>query len=885
MNKKLLKKNMDSLKKVNPNLAKWIEDGKDEKWIETVNAKNGETNLLIKKNNKSMLAYGDKPRASVKMIGKHDIYFQDTGTILIGMGLGYAAMAILKKMTRGHRLVIVEPIPHIIRLAFSLNDFTKYIESLQMFIAAPEKQDIAYVINFVDMTTVIQDWFIITEKYIVWCEEYAEKAQYTVEIVNQQRCNTGTIMSAGPEIAENDIKNLPFIIKHRGVNDLKDLFKGKPAVLVCTGPSLAKNIHLLKDIQDKVIIIAVAQALRILMAYDIKPDFITTVDFGHVNIEHFEGLMDSDVPLVALNRTYAEILQRWSGPKFITVSPQPGSEDAITKILNTKGSVEQGGSVAHMSMGLADHLGCNPIIFMGQDLAYSPDFRSHIAQVDAGGEITVDKDDTIVWNVTDPKSKISDRPHLMGKITYVDGYFGDPVPTNIGLASFITSFEGKFEQNKTRTYIDATEGGAKLKGTKLMTLQKVIDTVLKDKIDKTVMEPLLTLAPDSQKLVDEVIPLMKRDMKGLDILIENANKALESADLMQKEKVKSKFIKHSADNEKYSNLAHEEAKKNNLVGVSIYHANRKIYSRALHVKGNINHLYKNKENLEVRIKRNKLILETARDTAIKLKKLYNKTIKLLVNGYEIPEQKLVSLKDVNKYFKVGNWAHPLVDVRKVKAYKLRSPDLIAKADVIEKRALGMRDKAIEKAAKDYDTDERQQKLDYNEYVELAQIAGREKKDFKKAMMYLKKANKIFADNIKARWGLATVYCRLGNYDKSIKLYEKLIVDFPKIQRMAFEHALLILEKDAKLGVDKMEEVLKNSNEFDYFISKVAEICGNWDIDKSISLYKKYLYLFPGDHEAWTKLGKQYKKLNEQTKTTNYSEKADKAFHKAEELQK
>ena len=87
---------------------------------------------------------------------------------------------------------------------------------------------------------------------------------------------TGTVIGAGKEIAKNDIETFPYVVRHRGIAELQNLYKDKPAILVNTGPSLQKNIHLLmnKEVREKCIIISIAQALRILLAYGIEPNFI-----------------------------------------------------------------------------------------------------------------------------------------------------------------------------------------------------------------------------------------------------------------------------------------------------------------------------------------------------------------------------------------------------------------------------------------------------------------------------------------------------------------------------------------------------------------------------------------------------------------------------------
>jgi hypothetical protein len=392
-------KNIEAIKKNNEKLAAWIDSQVETDWANLIEHK-GKYNLSIKQNGTIQTAYKlNNPAKDAIDITKKLPFPKDCSTVVIGIGIGHLLYQILKRKEKDHKVIIIEPIGHLIKLAFQVYDFSKWIKNQTLFICTL-KEDVVFCINYLDSMFVIQDWFVIAEKYITDRIEYAQISVYATEVINQLRCNTGTIMGAGYEMASNDIKNLPYIIRERGIEELRDKYKDMPAILVSTGPSLQKNVHLLKDKQDKVVIIAVAQALRILLAYDITPDFICTVDFGDINYGHFKGLMDSKVPLIALNRTYAEILKDWKGIKYICASPQPGFQDTCTTILKDKGAVDQGGSVAHLCFGAAVHLGCNPIAFIGQDLALSDD-KSHIELVDHGGDVKIENGQ-IKWKVKDP---------------------------------------------------------------------------------------------------------------------------------------------------------------------------------------------------------------------------------------------------------------------------------------------------------------------------------------------------------------------------------------------------------------------------------------------------------------------------------------------------
>jgi hypothetical protein len=446
-----LNKNMKALKETVPGLQKWVRDQPDLDWFEEIQSSNGMPNLLVQDGAKKNTAYSmANPEKEAFETAKNITCQKENVSVVIGFGLGYLTHELLKKKEKGHRVLVVEPNAHIIRLAFKIHNFAKYIRDGGLVIVAPGKIEIAYALQTLASQTVVGGWVVLIDDYTKKrTDDYQELTLFTQELLNSILCNTGTIAGdAGGKIADNDIACLPYVIKHRGVAELKDLFKDKPAILVSTGPSLSKNIHHLIELKDRAIIIAVGQALRALLAYDITPDFICSVDFGEVNIGHFKGLMNSGVPLVTINRTYAPLLKEWQGPKFIAATPVPGFEHMATGILTEKGHIEAGGSVAHLCFGLAQLLGCNPIVFTGQDLAFSD--RSHIPLADASGPVQIAEDGHIQWKIEDQRCSLheeGDKTYGMGPVREISGYYGIPVTTNHGLISFLTSFESLIERH------------------------------------------------------------------------------------------------------------------------------------------------------------------------------------------------------------------------------------------------------------------------------------------------------------------------------------------------------------------------------------------------------------------------------------------------------
>lgn len=768
----------------------------------------------------------------------------DEASIVFGIGDGSLLYSICQHKKKLHVVLVYESQLDIIAFALERYDFSKWIKNgTLLFVADKEQNELSSLVSVIDNGNVIQDWIFFAEPYVINKRSvYGQVFDETQRLINHLRCNTGTLMQAGKIIAKNDIENLPYVIRHNGINVLKEAFKDKPAILVSTGPSLSKNIHYIKEIQDKVIIIAVGQALRILQAYDITPDFICTVDFGEVNMSHFVGLMDSSVPLIALNRSFAPLLKEWRGPKFISSSINAGCENTVVGLLDDRGSLEQGGSVAHFALGVALHFGCNPIIITGQDLALT-DGLSHNINADSSGFTYIDNGE-IKWSVHDPRSNLLNKEvHSMGPAVQVPGYFGTPVITNIGLASFITAFEDIIKRRcKDITVINATEGGARIPETKQMALTTAIKKYCIESLDKSIIEKYKGLKDDWQQDIDKALSLIDSDMQILNEIIIETEKGLESNSKLSRKLSRNQFEQLLLENAEHSNKAAELSDKSPLLKLHIYHASRAIQSRELKVKGSTAHLLKHKDDFQTRIARNKLILETARDAAKDLKQSYEKTQSILqhckdgdISEIVSPINYIPSVTDAEDYFKTGNFARPYLD-----ALKLNDQDIAA-------RCIEMREAKI--AAEKERCKDHPVLIEYNELVHEAHQLGLKQRDFKQAFELLDTAEKLLPERFEAQWGRATALFYCARYQEALEQYDKLIKKYPDNQRLKFEKYLVMIEINAEQGLADMKQFLAESDQFQYFWRHIAELYRASDPVKAKAAYELYLSKFPDDIEA------------------------------------
>lgn len=277
------------------------------------------------------------------------------------------------------------------------------------------------------------------------------------------------------------IENLKYVKHSTFSQDLKDKMKNKPAIIVSAGPSLEKNIHLLKECKDDFFIITGGRTLKSLINIGVKPDLIAAIDGEETTYELVKEHIHLGIPLLFNNGTNEKILINHKGKKIY----DPALMDFVEHSLGHKmAAISGGGSVAHACTGIAAYMGCNPIVFIGQDLAYTND-KVHASIAEVKGS---------------DKEKIENNK---GKYDlYVDDIYGNKVKTSAVLNGFRLNLEVIIEEYEYIKFINATEGGARINGADTIPLKEVIEKYSQKKMDKT-FELVESLNSNEKDKVDE----------------------------------------------------------------------------------------------------------------------------------------------------------------------------------------------------------------------------------------------------------------------------------------------------------------------------------------------------------------------------------------------
>jgi hypothetical protein len=163
-----------------------------------------------------------------------------------------------------------------------------------------------------------------------------------------------------------------------------------------------------------------------------------------------------ECPLFFSDTTPSIVIEKYKGGKFFD-----DQHSFVSKVFNEEiPSLYGGGSTAHSLTNLALYMGCNPIIFIGQDLAFT--------------------DEKVYDSLAE--SDIKAPTYKTENGFYVEDVYGNKVRTGIDLDLFRKSLETIIEKNPNTVFINATEGGANIKGTVVKKLSEVINNLYDEKI-------------------------------------------------------------------------------------------------------------------------------------------------------------------------------------------------------------------------------------------------------------------------------------------------------------------------------------------------------------------------------------------------------------------
>ncbi|EAK0848548.1 motility associated factor glycosyltransferase family protein [Campylobacter lari] len=512
-----------------------------------------------------------------------------------GLGNGILYKALLSNPIRNH-LVIFEEELEIIYLVFHYLDLSEEIRNEKVVLFYTPLTTFAQLdvlMNYPTIRNYYKIYNLFTHSAFYNTYNIKKINDYLIQAIKLNHTKVGNAPSDSLQGITQFVKNLIFLISNPSLKDLLKQRKGKieNAIIISTGPSLIKQLPLLKEYASKASIICADSAYPILAKHNIKPDYVLMLERTETVSKCFDNDFkdfDKDILFVVASLVHQKTIEylKKNNRNFMLVHrPLPFAQSLN---MNDYGYLGSGMSVANMAYELAVKLGHKNIILIGQDLAYGEDGNSHPKDYVHGEESENDRKQGL----------------------FITAYGGNgKVETNKWWKVFKDIFEKDIIVHKNKSNIttyNATEGGARIEGSIEKPFKELCEELLKE--DKAYLRHFkITQAKLSKNLkkatrnIEKMIIINQNNIKKIQNILEQISKSKKT---LKVKKLFSQIDTFKTQLHKRSNGAYE------LYPHILYHHELKVNAI----------LCKNPNNLQ---EQNTMILE--------LLKEYEETFKTLLH--------------------------------------------------------------------------------------------------------------------------------------------------------------------------------------------------------------------------------------------------------------
>ncbi|MFH5335866.1 motility associated factor glycosyltransferase family protein, partial [Campylobacter coli] len=409
-----------------------------------------------------------------------------------GFGNGILFKALLQNKNHQH-IVVFEKDIEIIWVMFHILDFSSELQSARLMVLQTSSLDIEFFSNFCSSKPFFQFSRIY---FLELMSHYYERFHEDILGLNKKLAENfkNSIVFHGNDPLdalqgiEQFVYNLPQMITHPSYKELLSKRKGvsDTAIIVSTGPSLTKQLPLLKKYASKATIFCADSSYPILAKHGIKPDYVCMLERTEITAEFFNhdfGEFDNGICFIIKSIVHPNAINYLTKKtdNFTIVSTYASFIQYLK--LDYFGYFNMGFSVAHMACYLSLHLNHKNIIFIGQDLAYAENGNSHPDDYQNSANYESQTYEHILTEAYGGKEKI--KTHHVWLM-----------------------FKRNLEQDvqKIQKYLDTkvyncTEGGARIEGT----IEKPFLWACENLLDKDLNKPFEKLEPLSLNKQNEFL--------------------------------------------------------------------------------------------------------------------------------------------------------------------------------------------------------------------------------------------------------------------------------------------------------------------------------------------------------------------------------------------
>lgn len=447
---------------------------------------------------------------------------------VLGFGLGYHVQELVRRVPTTARIWVLEADTAVIAAAAERRDLAELFANPRVGIIT--SLDRPKLLNdfqphgplLVAGVTMVEH----TPSVMLRPAFYADARQWLDEVQSYARTAVHTLVKNAGQTLRNVALNLPWYVTSPGIGRLANAYKNQPAIIVAAGPSLRKNRKLLREAKGHAVIIAVQTMLKPLLELGVEPDFVTSLDYSPLSARFFQDLpRDLKTELVAEAKATDVIFGLHTGP--LTLVGSDLADDLLREAIRPRPRLKSGATVAHLAFYLAEYLGCDPIILVGQDLGFS-DGLCYAAGTSYDDVWRPELGRFCSIEMKQWEQIARERP-ILRKIADQQGR---PMYTEQRLFTYLQQFERDFTTSNA-TVIDASEGGAAKRGTRVMTLREALDAHCKRPLRskpvphagpsdvalpaaRAALEKRISDAETIRSIAEDVLPLLEEIRDNVD---------------------------------------------------------------------------------------------------------------------------------------------------------------------------------------------------------------------------------------------------------------------------------------------------------------------------------------------------------------------------------
>ncbi|OQY34292.1 MAG: hypothetical protein B6241_05340 [Spirochaetaceae bacterium 4572_59] len=529
----LYQKNTDALKFLFPGILKTLEESlsreslASEEEYEFSPSKSGDVTLRIKG---VFIHSRHYPQREAEKLIEREINEDSEYCLFYGFGLGYHIEAFHRRYPET-LFAIIEPDTALFRQALKQRDFTSLIKSGKFNILLGSEVDGVTILLNTIKTSRIQTCML--RPVYLNNRGYYDKLDKTVrDFLTKREINTNTHRRFSRLWISNISKNVHLLGEAPAVQNIRNKFAGKPALLIAAGPGLTEILPHLAALREKLLLVCVDTALRCCLERGVEPDFTVLTDPQYWNTRHLDRCHLKTSILISDVSSYPTVFRQTEGPVFFCSTPFPLGQylEARTEV---KGKLKSGGSVATAAWDFIRTAGCSPIYCAGLDLAF-PGRQTHYK-----GSTFEERVHTFSHRFQ-PGENAGWQALYSGNPYRVQDYEGQSLLTDQRMKIYISWFEKQMiEHHEVRTF-NLSGKGVKLEGMPREDISTLLGfSEIRNELDRE-LEKLSALKPQLRK--NQITDAMTELLRELEDLSSLSKQGLEYSTIMEQDGIDQKVM-------------------------------------------------------------------------------------------------------------------------------------------------------------------------------------------------------------------------------------------------------------------------------------------------------------------------------------------------------